>query len=140
MTSLTRSRCLHLFTTSGSSLCGAQSYRSLYENVKTIFFGLISDCSLVSLYSKGLSDRNRLAGGSHLISKFLREIEPTVSQFLNVHTPHTHFVRSESTVVRWLQITPRARGLTICVPQTQRRRSPSPPTPASCIRQACGGY
>ena len=39
----------------------------------------------VSLYSKGLSDRNRLAGGSQLISKFLREIEPTVSQFLNVH-------------------------------------------------------
>ena len=36
-------------------------------------------------YSKGLSDRNRLAGGSQLISKFLREIEPTVSQFLNVH-------------------------------------------------------
>ena len=38
-----------------------------------------------SSYSKGLSDRNRLAGGSQLISKFLREIEPTVSQFLNVH-------------------------------------------------------
>ena len=37
-------------------------------------------------YSKGLSDRNRLAGGSQLISKFLREIEPTVSQFLNVCT------------------------------------------------------
>ena len=37
------------------------------------------------LYSKGLSERNRLAGGSQLISKFLREIEPTVSQFLNVH-------------------------------------------------------
>ena len=36
-------------------------------------------------YSRGLSDRNRLAGGSQLISKFLREIEPTVSQFLNVH-------------------------------------------------------
>jgi hypothetical protein len=36
-------------------------------------------------YSKGLSDRNRLAGGSQLISKFLREIEPTVRQFLNVH-------------------------------------------------------
>ena len=36
-------------------------------------------------YSKGLSHRNRLAGGSQLISKFLREIEPTVSQFLNVH-------------------------------------------------------
>ena len=39
----------------------------------------------VFVYSKGLSDRNRLAGGSHLISKFSREIEPTVSQFLNVH-------------------------------------------------------
>ena len=40
---------------------------------------------LTESYSKGLSDRNRLAGGSQLISKFLREIEPTVSQFLNVH-------------------------------------------------------
>ena len=38
------------------------------------------------VYSKGLSDRNRLAGGSQLISKFLREIEQTASQFLNVHT------------------------------------------------------
>ena len=36
-------------------------------------------------YSKGLSHRNRLAGGSQSISKFSREIEPTVSQFLNVH-------------------------------------------------------
>ena len=42
-------------------------------------------CLRVYNYSKGLSDRNRLAGGSQLISKFLREIEPTVSQFLNVH-------------------------------------------------------
>ena len=36
-------------------------------------------------YSKGLSHRNRLGGGSQSISKFSWEIEPTVSQFLNVH-------------------------------------------------------
>ena len=35
-------------------------------------------------YSKGLSHRNRPAAGSQSISKFLREIELTVSQFLNV--------------------------------------------------------
>ena len=46
----------------------------------------VSDSVLLQVrYSKGLSDRNRLAAGSQLISKFLREIEPTVSQFLNVH-------------------------------------------------------
>ena len=37
------------------------------------------------MYSKGLSHRNRLGGGSQSISKFSWEIEPTVSQFLNVH-------------------------------------------------------
>ena len=37
------------------------------------------------VYSKGLSHRNRLGGGSQSISKFSWEIEPTVSQFLNVH-------------------------------------------------------
>ena len=47
----------------------------------------VSRCDLqIDLgYSKGLSHRNRLAGGSQSISKFSREIEPTVSQFLNVH-------------------------------------------------------
>ena len=35
-------------------------------------------------YNKGLSHRNRPAAGSQSISKFLREIGPTVSQFLNV--------------------------------------------------------
>jgi hypothetical protein len=36
-------------------------------------------------YSKSPSHKNRLAGGSQSISKFLREIEQSVSQFLNVH-------------------------------------------------------
>ena len=36
-------------------------------------------------YSKSPTHRNRLAGGSQSISKCAREIEPTVSQFLNVH-------------------------------------------------------
>ena len=36
-------------------------------------------------YSKGLSHRNCLGGGSQSISKFSWEIEPTVSQSLNVH-------------------------------------------------------
>ena len=44
-----------------------------------------ADHAVVSRYSKGLSHRNRLAEGSQSISKFSREIEPTVSQFLNVH-------------------------------------------------------
>jgi hypothetical protein len=46
---------------------------------------MVSNAGQQQWYRKGLSDRNRLAGGSQLISKFLREIEPTVSQFLNVH-------------------------------------------------------
>ena len=50
-----------------------------FEVASTYGYGFGTD------YSKGLSDRNRLAGGSQLISKFLREIEPTVRQFLNVH-------------------------------------------------------
>ena len=36
-------------------------------------------------YSKVWTHRNRLAGGSQSIFKCAREIEPTVSQFLNVH-------------------------------------------------------
>ena len=41
--------------------------------------------TLLARYSKSLTHRNRLAGGSQSISKCAREIEPTVSQFLNVH-------------------------------------------------------
>ena len=40
---------------------------------------------LIAHTRKGLSHRNRLGGGSQSISKFSWEIEPTVSQFLNVH-------------------------------------------------------
>ena len=39
----------------------------------------------LTVYSKAWSDRNRLTGGSQLISKCAREIGTTVSQFLNVH-------------------------------------------------------
>ena len=52
------------------------------------------ECKTIQ-YSKGLSHRNRLAGGSQSISKFSREIEPTVSQFLNVHGK---FIQRESRV------------------------------------------
>ena len=55
--------------------------------VQHIFTGSCAAACLHILkpYSKGLSHRNRLGGGSQSISKFSWEIEPTVSQFLNVH-------------------------------------------------------
>ena len=65
-------------------------------------------------YSKGLSHRNRLGGGSQSISKFSWEIEPTVSQFLNVHGKFSgsdvSIYRFPDPVLRVLEITSGATG------------------------------
>ena len=66
------------------------------------------------IYSKGPSHRNRPAAVSQSISKFLREIELTVSQFLNVHGK---FSESGVTIAGYLlcSITSGARCLSATV-------------------------